>query len=264
MNRTRTLAIILLLVASTGFIFGSFGFTSVSAERDVSVQVVNDEQAYVGYQSSDLTVRDGKTVDLVTVENRFTDVISVIDVTIEDGPFTITTPTIPSNISPGKSRTIRGTVDCSPAKTQEIEVTVTLNGSGITAQIFGDTETRDFTLTCAPKTEETPPGTLDGATFDGAGKFAVNTTNVGTTKLVYWTADKKWTKKGIEFSNQSLSSFDTNQKLQPSLNGRTRIVAVYFPEYDVTFVHPNYYNGNWGAGDGIRVSGKHHPSDGNP
>jgi hypothetical protein len=100
--------------------------------------------------------------------------------------------------------------------------------------------------------------------FNGAGNFEVNATNVGTTKLVYWIADKKWTKKKVEFSNQSLSNYNTNQKLHPTLSGHTGVVAVYFPEYDVTFVHPNYYNGNWGAGDGIRVSGKHHPSDGSP
>lgn len=263
MNRTKALSLVLLLIASMGLVSGSFGFTSVSAERGVSVQVVDDESAFVGYQSSDLTVRDSETIDLVTVTNRFADNIDVMDVTISDGSFTISDPTMPTAISPGERGTIQATVDCIPHETQEIEVTVTVNGSGVTAQLFGDTETREFTLTCASE-EETSTATLHGARFNGAGNFEVNATNVGTTEIVYWTADKKWTNGNVEFTNDTRSHFDTSQKLRPQASGNNRIVAVYFPEYNVTFVHPNYYHGNWGAGNAIQVSGKHHPSDGDP
>jgi hypothetical protein len=85
----------------------------------------------------------------VTVENRFSHSVDVTDITINDGTFTISNPTQPTNIHPGENGTIRGTVECTPNKTQKIGLTVTLKGSGVTAQIFGDTETRDFTLTCA-------------------------------------------------------------------------------------------------------------------
>jgi hypothetical protein len=263
MDKTKALSFALIFVASTGLVSGSFGFTSVSAERGVSVQIVDDESAFVGYQSSDLTVRDSETIDLVTVTNRFAGTIDVMDVTIADGSFTISDPTTPTAISPGESGTIQGTVDCTPSETQEIEVTVALDGSGVTVQLFGDTETREFTLTCVSE-EETPTATLHNARFNGAGNFEVNTTNVGTTKIVYWTADKKWTKGDVDFTNQTVSDFDTSQKLKPQATGNNRIVAVYFPKYNVTFVHPNYYHGNWGTGNAIQVSGKHHPSDGDP
>lgn len=151
MNKIRALTLALLVIVSTGFVFGSFGFTSVSAERGVSVQVVNDDRAYVGYQSSDLTVRDGETVDLVAVKNRFTNSIDIGDITIEDGNFTISNLTPPTNIPPGERRDIRGTVECTPNVTQEIELTVTLRGGGVTTQIFGDAETREFSLTCEPE-----------------------------------------------------------------------------------------------------------------
>lgn len=156
MNKIRTLTLALLIIVSPGFVLGSFGFTSVSAERGVSVQVVNDDRAYVGYQSSDLTVRDGETVDLVEVKNRFTNTIDIGDITIEDGNFRISNLNPPTNIPPGERRDIRGTVECTPNETQKIGLTVTLKGSGVTAQIFGDTETREFTLRCAPETEESP------------------------------------------------------------------------------------------------------------
>lgn len=149
MNKTKILSAVLMLVACTGLILGSFGFTSASADRSVSVQVVSDDYAFVGYQSSDLTAEDGETIDLVTVENRFSHSVDVTDITIEDGTFMISSPTQPTNIHPGENGTIRGTVECTPNETQKIGLTVTLKGSGVTAQIFGDTETRDFTLTCA-------------------------------------------------------------------------------------------------------------------
>lgn len=149
MNQTKILILVLVIVASTGLVFGTFGFTSISAERGVSVQVVDDQHAFVGYQSGDLTVRDGETINLVTVTNQFPNTIDVTDVIIKDGNFTINDLTTPNGISPGSSDMIRGTVDCIPNKTQEIELTVTLTGGGVTAQIRGDTEMRDFTITCA-------------------------------------------------------------------------------------------------------------------
>lgn len=155
MNKTKLLTLILLLIVSTGFIFGSFGFSSVSAERDVSVQVVSDERAYVGYQTSDLTVRDGDTADLVTVKNQYRSTIHTTDTTIDDGSFTISNLTNPTNIPPGKEKVIRGSVECTPNATQEIELTITITGSDISAHIFGDTATREFYLTCEPEENST-------------------------------------------------------------------------------------------------------------
>lgn len=151
MSKIKTLSLILFFVACTGLVFGSAGYTSASADRNVSVQVTNDDHAFIGYQSSDLAVEENETIDLVTVENRFSHSVDVTDITIDDGSFTISNPTQPINIHPGEHKTIRGTVECIQNETQKIELTVTLKGSSVTAQIFGDTETREFTLTCAPE-----------------------------------------------------------------------------------------------------------------
>ena len=151
MNWTKLLGLVIISIACTGLVFGSFGYTSASADRNVSVQVTNDDHAFIGYQSSDLAVEDNETIDLVTLENRFSHSVDVTDITINDGSFTLSNPTQPINIHPGEHKTIRGTVECTPNETQKIELTVTLKGSSVTAQIFGDTETREFTLTCAPE-----------------------------------------------------------------------------------------------------------------
>lgn len=230
MNTTKTLTLLLVVVASTTFVFGSSGFTGVSADQGISLQLVNDERAYVGYQSTDQTVQDGETVDLVTITNQASSNVGVTDITITDGNFTITDPTTPPDIPPGESGTIRGTVACTPGETQTIKLSVTVNGSDATTQLAGDTTTRNFTLTCTPKEDKTPAGTLHEARFNGGGNFEVNATDVGTTEIVYWTADKKWTKGNVAFTKRTGSEFDTSQKLQPNLKGNTGIVAVYFPK----------------------------------
>jgi len=154
MDKIKTLSWVLVLVASTGLIFGSSGYTSVSAEQGMSLQVVNDEP-YVGYQSTDQFVQDGDTTDLVTITNRASSNIDVTDVTIEDGNFTITDPTLPTDISPGGDGTIQGIVACTPNETQPIKLAVTVKGSNVTTQLAGDTTTRIFHLTCASVKEKT-------------------------------------------------------------------------------------------------------------
>lgn len=131
---------------------GSGGFTTVSVDRGVSISVENDESAYVGYQSSDLTVENGTTIDLVVITNRLPDDINVIDVTIEDGNFDISNPTTPTDISPGKTGAIQGTVRCTPSESQAIKLSVTVSGSDVTAQLAGETTTRNFTITCESET----------------------------------------------------------------------------------------------------------------
>lgn len=158
MNSTKRLSLLLLVVASSVFVLGSSGFTGVSADRGISLEVVNnDERAYVGYHSSDQTVQDGQAVDLVTVTNRFSNDISVIDVSVEDGNFTITDLTKPANIPPGESGTIRGLVECTPDETQVINLSVTVEENDVTAQLAGDVITRKFAISCATKEKNQNP-----------------------------------------------------------------------------------------------------------
>jgi hypothetical protein len=158
MNKLKTLSLLLLLVSITGIMVGSGGFTTVSADRDVSISVENDKSAYVGYQSDKLSPENGTTIELVTIENRLSDDINIINITIEDGNFNISNTTTPTDISPGETGTIQGTVRCTPNESQLIKLSVTVSGSDVTAQLAGDTTTRNFKIEC---TEE------DGESGDG-------------------------------------------------------------------------------------------------
>lgn len=163
MNTRKTASVVLAVVALSGLLVGSAGFGSASAERGVSVAVVDDDSAYVGYESSDLTVNDGDRVPIVTVSNRLFDDVVVTDVTVSSESVTFANLSHPT-LAPGESAVIEGTVDCQPGDAETVEVTVTLEGAGVIASIYGDTVTREFDVTCeeTTSTDETNQTTSTG------------------------------------------------------------------------------------------------------
>jgi hypothetical protein len=54
MSRTKLLSVLLAVVAVSALALGSAGFSSVSADRSVSVSVVDNEDAYVGVAACEL------------------------------------------------------------------------------------------------------------------------------------------------------------------------------------------------------------------
>jgi len=210
--------------------------------------VVDDENAMVGYQASDRLAPEGQRVDLVTVTNRLPGDVAVTDVTVDADSFAIKDLSEPT-LSPGTTAVVSGTVDCTPGETETVEVSVTLEGSGVTASISG--ATREFELSCA---------SLDGATFNGKGNFEVDSTGVSETNIVYWTNASDG-----GFERHELDDFDTAKKLQPQVRGQPGVVAVYFPAFDTTFVHPNVdveteTISSWGTGNQTADRIEGHPA----
>lgn len=257
MNLRRAVSVLLAATAATMLVTGSFGFTGVSADRGVAVSVAEDSEAYVDYRTSDRTVEDGGTVELVTIGNLFGSEVGVESVSIESGSFTVHESSSFDTIGSGEYETIHGSVDCEPGTNATVGVTVELSGNGVSAEIGG--ETREFELAC---TQPTATGSIDEAEFNGTGNVEFEATNVGTTEIVYWTTTGKADPGNDEYERRGRSEFDTDGKLRAT--GPSKIVAVYFPEYDVSFVHPSYHDGNWGAGDGIKVCGEYDPDNGGP
>ncbi|MFB6251664.1 MAG: hypothetical protein ABEI27_08275 [Halobellus sp.] len=95
------LALVLLLTVTIGLGTGTAGFSSVAADRPVSINV-SDQRAYVGFETSDQTVSsddppdnagsaeresdDDQSVHLVTVTNRLSHSLAfqTVDVTVLD------------------------------------------------------------------------------------------------------------------------------------------------------------------------------------
>lgn len=251
MGRIRTLSIVLALLAATGLLVGSMGVTSVHADRGVSVAVVDDDSAYVGYESSDMTVADGDRVDLVTVTNRFFGPVSVTDVAVAADGVAFENLSAPS-LDSGEQAVIAGTVDCEGATTATVEITVTVEGQNVMATIYGDTITREFDVTCEPS--------IPDARFTGAGNFVMLDAPVQSLQVVYWTTPVDGPPGERTFSEHSLADFQTNRTLQSQVPGNPGVVAVYVPAFDVSYIHPGFDLENetvdsWKGGDAQVVSG---------
>lgn len=85
MARTA-LRIALLVVLATGLSVGTTGFTAVEADRTVSVNVVENDEAYVGVVACERSQGGGTGGEPVRVwvENRYTDPLTVESVTSDD------------------------------------------------------------------------------------------------------------------------------------------------------------------------------------
>lgn len=135
---------------------GTGAFSTTEAERGVNVRVVDDEEAYVGYDPVSVNATDGETVALVNVTNRFHTPLDVTEVSVTEPPdgnlsLDVDSPTQPSEIGVGDAGEVVGTVECDgPVDEAAIGVTVTVNGTGVSATLFGESEYRTVSVSCYP------------------------------------------------------------------------------------------------------------------
>lgn len=251
MNRLKLASVVLAAVAGTGLVFGSVGFSAVAADRPVSVAVTGDDTALVGYETHSRDVDGSERITLVTVENQLSSDARVEDVTVTTAdPAVVSVSDVSKpSVDAGTAGLVRADVTCSAAAETTATVSVTVEGDGVTAAISGDTANRTFQLTCAPS------GTIEGASFNGAGNFGVDANGVGTTEITYWTVADASDDGNWVYNESTLASFDASKKLQPQTpGGEPRVVAVYVPAFDTTYVHPNFDRSatppleDWGQG----------------
>ncbi|WP_058366834.1 hypothetical protein [Haloparvum sedimenti] len=158
--KRRTLILLFGGGSSGALTLGSGAFSSASMDRGVDVDVVSDDKAVVGYESSDISVTGDDTVVLIEVHNQFGGDVDIsiddAEATVEGGdgdPDVTAVETTDDAFSPGESGEVRGEVSCQGAGTAVVEVTVTVSGEGVRAELYGDRETRSFEVTCVPPIE---------------------------------------------------------------------------------------------------------------
>ena len=181
--KRRNLILLLRGASSGAMTVGTGAFSSAQVERGVEVNVVDDEDAFVGYETprDGSTVSDGERITLVEVRNRFgaNQEIATVGVGIEGGeeafteywverksgtddgfgeveqativegsPATEAIETPENGFGPGGRERIRAEVgDLDPNSEVTVVVTIIIKGiegTGVTAQLFGDT--RSFTI----------------------------------------------------------------------------------------------------------------------
>jgi hypothetical protein len=107
MSHRRALSVVLAAVAATMLVTGSFGFTSVSAERGVSVAVVDSENAYVNASACEKSSGAGEGADpvRVTVTNQFSSDFTVDEIRWNDSaqPGNNTQKKFDRTLQPGES-----------------------------------------------------------------------------------------------------------------------------------------------------------------
>jgi hypothetical protein len=257
MNNLRFASIALALVASTGLVFGSVGFSSVAADRGVSVAVADDENALVGYESDRIEVTGTQTGNLVTVENRLgTDAkVTNAEVSVNDTDVATVEDVTEPSVLVGRSVDIKAEITCEADDETDVTVSVTVAGEGVTAEIDGEPNYRTFTLDCALPGET--GGESDGGDveFSGNGNVHFDGWSQDTLNVTYWTAEKKG--KSRSFTEHEPIEVDASKNLKNSLDekGETGFAAVYVEEVDRTYFNDKYTD------DGPVVGGKQAPND---
>jgi len=142
-------------LSSGSLLLGSGAFSSARAERNVNVSVAEDDEALVGYSSEDRTVpmdlTDDGRVPLVTVTNQFAESVSVTAEIVEGADYFSDVDDL--EILSGESKTVTGDINLGSGQTDldsgertDISVSLDVDGAGVSAEVFGDTETRQFTI----------------------------------------------------------------------------------------------------------------------
>lgn len=156
--KRRNLILLVGGASSGAMSVGTGAFSSTEAERGVSVNAVDDSRAFVGYRSDDRVLpddaNDDGTVDLVTVTNRFATKFEVVDAAIDDGSEHFGAPDVPDGeFDPGQSATVTAEPNLEPGEEVDVSVTISVEGADVSAEVFGDTETREFVVTQDDGTE---------------------------------------------------------------------------------------------------------------
>lgn len=130
MNTQRAVSVALALAAAALLATGSLGFSSVSAERGVQVNVVDAEDAYVNATACSTNRGNGTSVK-VRVTNQYSEPFSIDQITDEDGD-EIARGHVPESLDPGDYHEF-------PSLQANDEVTITVTG-GLTATVTVDVE----------------------------------------------------------------------------------------------------------------------------
>ncbi|MFW5918171.1 MAG: hypothetical protein ACOCR0_01685 [Haloferacaceae archaeon] len=176
MNYRRAVSVLFAAAAATMLVTASFGFTGVSADRGVSIAVVDSENAYVGVSVCEKDKGNGKGSNpvKVTVSNRFSEPFRVASISGDDDSME---PNMnKGEIAPGDSETypnVFGDEQVTVEVVGGLDATVTAevgeqctssasaNGNGTDTSNATATPTSNDTATETPTPEPTATPTPD-------------------------------------------------------------------------------------------------------
>jgi hypothetical protein len=291
MKRRSVLASMGAFTASGSLVMGSGAFTSAEAERDVDVDVVGDENAFLGLVYDDIEVEDPPDrvatevgppravyeETLVELLNQFSTDITVDEFTIEvetDDDVEVDFSDSPSDpedsdcepagkpngegVPKGECLAVRADIECPPVRTEGHSATVyfdvAVSGTGISAET---TESREVEVEC-PKTTDSLIQSLD---FSGSGNVHFDLPDGPLNLLLdVWLIDKDDGSLYQESHRLTDVKNGVTLKSQNIGDQRDTFAAVYVADVNTTYVHPGLKkkNNGWkvtGSGPGVPQSG---------
>ena len=149
----RALSVVLAFTAAVGLIFGTAGFTAMNADRGVAVNVTDDDDAYLGYESVASEVDSGVSTEVVRYDNQFGSGLDEFHVSVVDGSGD-TIESIDTQLDARTSTTVSVTLSCNTE--QDVPLRFEAQGSGGGVSVSLD---RTHTVTCDPPETETANAT---------------------------------------------------------------------------------------------------------
>lgn len=130
-SRLRVAALILGAVAILFVVSGSGGYSTATTDRAVAVDVVSDEDAFLGIER-DVVAVDNGTVEVLTLTNQFP-----VEMTVTTEPVRTEneSPAVAIKedeliLTPGETREIQPAVDCNNTTAGSNEIVIGISGTG--------------------------------------------------------------------------------------------------------------------------------------
>jgi hypothetical protein len=152
----RRIAVVLFALAVLLTVSGTGAYSATSADRGLTVDVVDDDEAYVGYEPGEIyavnTTNHTTTETLVTVTNRFSSPVELTDVDVDAHPaLMIRVIEDSATIESGDSVDLPAGIECDEEIiSSDVEVSVSVDGDDVPATLDGEPETRTVSVSCSP------------------------------------------------------------------------------------------------------------------
>ncbi|WP_154020433.1 hypothetical protein [Halorubrum halophilum] len=217
---------------------GTGAFSSVEADRGVEVNVVEDDEAYLGLDVKTRTVTVGQSTEVVEITNRFADTENLsLDVTVESTDDIVDEVTV-SDQNLGK----RSSLEIGSGESEPVSIRCNQSGSAsFKLQFIGEVggssveKTRKFNdINCEAKSNQE----ISGITFESGKSGIVINRDEATGASVYYEKDS-----GLGKAYSDDVSVNETLKLKQDFDGPNNggeIVAVAVDGVEGIYVHPDF------------------------
>lgn len=185
MKRRTFLAGLGTTAAGGSALLASGAYSQVGSQRNVTIETVGDDDAYLRLVYSDWTVDCDGEIDLVTLTNQLKHPLTDIEVAYDASGDRIEfgEPTVPGTLGTGEARTVTLPVECTPgsSETETVRFRVTVRGSDSVVQAW-DREI-DVVCSCSSGPEEFDATGISFIAFCRSGGQPAQVTDIEVTHV---------------------------------------------------------------------------------